>query len=91
MYFLFTPGPPRTDEAEDTSDGILRLEHPGPNPLAVVAAIRPLTGLTPQQALAFIRSGEPDIARRNYWSIWQLTELKEKLEELGAKTTIVRC
>lgn len=91
VYFLFDPAPPGTAEAQDTSDGVLKLEHPGPDPLSVAAAIRPLTGYTSQQALAFIRSGAQDVARRNFWRIWELQKLKEELNELGATTTLVRC
>jgi len=90
QYYCFNPMTSVAPFIEDTSDGVLRLDDLGPDPLAVAAAIRPLTGLTSQQALAFIRSGAKDIVRRNHWRIWELQNLKQELDALGAKSTIVR-
>lgn len=89
VHFLFDPAMP--EGPEDTSDGVLRLEDAGPDPLAVAAAIRTLTGLDSRQALALVRSAETEIARRNHYRLWELEDLKGKLDELGAKSRIVRC
>jgi hypothetical protein len=90
VHFCFDPAIPVREVGEDTSDGVLWLEHPGPNPIRVASAIRPLTGLTSQQALTLVRSGEIAIVRRNHWRIWELNNLQETLNALGAKTTIQR-
>ena len=87
-YYCFDVAPARYKE--DMSDGLLELEDAGSNLLAVAAAIRPLTGLTSQEALTLIRSGEKIIARRDHWRIWELENLAKELERLGARVKIVR-
>lgn len=90
VHFCFEPALPGAEASEDTSDGVLWLEHPGPDPLRVASAIRSVAGLTSQQALTLVRSGQIAIARRNHWRIWELSRLQETLNVLGAKTTIQR-
>jgi hypothetical protein len=91
VSFLWDPALPDSTRQEDTSGGILRLDDAGPEPLAVAAAIRPLTGLSSERALALVRAGRSEIARRNHWRIWELENLKKRLDELGATTTLTRC
>jgi hypothetical protein len=91
VSFLWDPVPPDSTPSEDTSDSILSLDDAGPEPLAVAVAIRPLTGLTRERALALVRAGRGEIARRDHWRAWELDDLKKKLDGLGAKTTLTRC
>jgi len=91
IYFCFDGPLPEPSNAEDTRDAVLRLEDAGLEPLAVAVAIRSLTGLTAQAALTLVWSCGVEIARRNHWRIWELEDLQTKLQELGARTNLIRC
>src|SRR5262245_59995650 len=74
--YCFGPAIPRPKVPEDTSDGTLWITHSGPHPLRVACAIRSVAGLTSQQALILVRSGEIAVARRKHWRIWELDHLQ---------------
>ena len=77
-------------EPEDERNGILYLENAGETPLEVARVVRTLDGIDSPSALNLVRSNRPEIGRRVFPRVWQLTQLQDALSALGARTTLER-